>query len=65
VKGGTAYAGHAHLCVHSSHSFLRGGSTPEELCTEADRLGMRNLALTDVNGLYGVVPFVRAAQLER
>ncbi len=52
----------AHLCVHSNHSFLRGGSTPEELCEQAAREGMETLALTDVNGLYGVVPFVKEAR---
>ena len=62
MSKGTAHDGYAHLCVHSNHSFLRGGSAPEEVCAEADRLGMRSLALTDVNGLYGVVPFVRAAE---
>lgn len=51
-----------HLCVHSNHSFLRGGSTPAELCEQAASVGMEALALTDVNGLYGIVPFVKAAQ---
>lgn len=51
----------AHLCVHSNHSFLRGGSTPEQLCEQAAGEGMETLALTDVNGLYGIVPFVKAA----
>ena len=51
-----------HLSVHSCYSFLRGGSTPEALCEEAAGMGMPSLALTDVNGLYGAVPFVRAAE---
>lgn len=52
----------SHLCVHSGYSFLRGGSRPEELCELAARKGMETLALTDVNGLYGIVPFVGAAR---
>jgi len=52
----------AHLSVRSSHSFLRGGSTPGDLCEQAARLGMKAAAITDVNGLYGVVPFVQAAR---
>ncbi len=53
--------GFAHLSVSSSHSFLRGGSTPGDLCEQAARLGMEAVAITDINGLYGVVPFVQAA----
>jgi len=53
-----------HLSVHSHYSFLRGGSSPEELCRQAAREGVRSLALTDVNGLYGAVPFLRAAEAE-
>jgi len=54
----------AHLCTHSGYSFLRGGSMPEDLCREAARAGQGALALTDVNGLYGLVPFIRAARAE-
>ena len=39
----------------SSFSFLRGASHPEELWAQAAELGYRRLALTDVNGLYGIV----------
>jgi len=54
----------AHLCTHSGYSFLRGGSLPGDLCREAARAGQTALALTDVNGLYGLVPFIRAARAE-
>lgn len=54
--------GFAQLCAHSGHSFLRGGSTAGDLCEQASRLGMKAVAITDVNGLYGVVPFVQAAR---
>ena len=43
------------LCVRSNFSFLRGGSSPEGLVRRARALGYDALALTDVNGLYGVV----------
>jgi error-prone DNA polymerase len=52
----------AHLIVHSHHSFLRGASPPEALCAEAAARGFEALALTDVNGLYGIVPFLKAAR---
>ncbi|ORW99200.1 error-prone DNA polymerase [Mycolicibacillus trivialis] len=52
---------YAELHAHSAFSFLDGADTPEELVDEADRLGLRALALTDHNGLYGVVRFAEAA----
>jgi len=52
---------YAELHAHSAFSFLDGASTPEELVAEAVRLDLRALALTDHNGLYGVVRFAEAA----
>jgi error-prone DNA polymerase len=52
---------YAELHAHSAFSFLDGASTPEELVDEAARLGLRGIALTDHNGLYGVVRFAEAA----
>ena len=43
------------LWVKSYHSFLEGASSPEELVEEAKRLGLPALALTDRDGVYGVV----------
>ncbi|MGD0232275.1 MAG: error-prone DNA polymerase [Syntrophorhabdales bacterium] len=43
------------LWVKSYHSFLEGASSPEELVEEAKRLGLSTLALTDRDGVYGVV----------
>ncbi|MFO7768964.1 MAG: DNA polymerase III subunit alpha [bacterium] len=60
----SSFLSFAHLSVRSHYSFLRGGSSPEELCCQAAREGVRSLALTDVNGLYGAVPFLRAAEAE-
>ena len=39
----------------SNRSFLEGASHPEELVEEAHRLGLHSLALTDRDGVYGVV----------
>ncbi|MFP4036666.1 MAG: DNA polymerase III subunit alpha [Desulfobacteraceae bacterium] len=49
-----------HLHVHSHYS--RGWGIPgvEELCRGAREKGMDTLALTDTNGLYGLIPFMEA-----
>lgn len=44
-----------HLHVRSWFSFLSGASSPERLAQRAAELGFQALALTDVNGMYGVV----------
>ena len=59
VPGGVPYA---ELHAHSAFSFLDGAATPEELVEEAARLGLRAIALTDHDGLYGVVRFAEAAR---
>ena len=56
--GSTPYA---ELHCHSNFSFLDGASHPEELVEEAVRLGLHALALTDHDGMYGVVRFSEAA----
>jgi len=53
---------YAELHAHSAFSFLDGASQPEELAVEAARLGLSALALTDHDGLYGVVRFAQAAR---
>lgn len=53
---------YAELHAHSAYSFLDGASTPEELVEEASRLDLRAIALTDHDGLYGVVRFAEAAK---
>jgi error-prone DNA polymerase len=53
---------YAELHCHSNFSFLDGASHPEELAEEAARLGLEACALTDHDGLYGVVRFAEAAQ---
>ncbi|GAA3538968.1 error-prone DNA polymerase [Amycolatopsis ultiminotia] len=55
----TAYA---ELHCHSNFSFLDGVSHPEELVEEAARLRLDAIALTDHDGMYGVVRFAEAAK---
>jgi error-prone DNA polymerase len=51
-----------HLNVHSHYSKGWGIATIEELCEVARERGIKRLALTDTNGLYGLVFFVQAAR---
>src|SRR6266566_1488902 len=52
---------YAELHCHTNFSFLDGASHPEELVEEAARLGLEALAVTDHDGMYGVVRFAEAA----
>ncbi|MGO1736512.1 MAG: error-prone DNA polymerase [Leucobacter sp.] len=54
-------APYAELHAHSHYSFLDGASSPESLMSEAARLGLAGLALTDHNGLYGAARLAEAA----
>ena len=52
------------LWCKSNGSFLEGASHPEELVEEAHRLGLRSLAITDRDGVYGIVKaYVRAKEV--
>ncbi|HEY8280997.1 MAG TPA: PHP domain-containing protein, partial [Leifsonia sp.] len=53
---------YAELHAHSNFSFLDGASSPEELLEEATRLRLHGLAVTDHDGLYGVVHLAEAAE---
>jgi error-prone DNA polymerase len=53
---------YAELHVHSNFSFLDGASSPEQLLEEAARLGVNALALTDHDGLYGIVRLAETAE---
>ena len=56
---------YAALWCKSNGSFLEGASSPEELVEQAHALGLEALALTDRDGLYGIVAaHVRAQELE-
>lgn len=50
-----------HLHVHSNFSLLDGAATVGDLAAAATAHGMRALALTDHDGLYGAVRFYEAA----
>jgi error-prone DNA polymerase len=55
---------YAPLWTKSNHSFLEGASHPEELVTRAHELGLKALALTDRDGVYGAVKaHVKAKEL--
>jgi error-prone DNA polymerase len=51
-----------HLNVHSHYSRGWGLAGLEELCCLAREQGLDRLALTDTNGLYGLIPFLQAAR---
>jgi len=53
---------YAELHAHSAYSFLDGASLPEELALQAHKLGLKAVALTDHNGLYGAMAFAQAAK---
>ncbi|HEV2779080.1 MAG TPA: error-prone DNA polymerase [Actinophytocola sp.] len=53
---------YAELHCHSNFSFLDGASHPEELIEAAALLGLDAIALTDHDGMYGVVRFAEAAK---
>ncbi|HEX5131635.1 MAG TPA: error-prone DNA polymerase [Candidatus Krumholzibacteria bacterium] len=60
----SSLAGYAPLWCKSNFSFLEGASHPDELMEEAARVGIRSLALTDRDGVYGLVrAFVKAREL--
>jgi error-prone DNA polymerase len=58
-ESGVAYA---ELHCHSNFSFLDGAASPEELVERAVELGLEAIALTDHDGMYGVVRFAEAAR---
>jgi error-prone DNA polymerase len=53
---------YAELHAHSDFSFLDGASDPEALLEEAARLRLDGLAITDHDGLYGIVRMAEAAE---
>jgi error-prone DNA polymerase len=50
-----------HLHVHSNYTFCRGASRIEALADAALGRGMSAMALTDINGVYGLVWFLQCA----
>ena len=54
---------YAELHARSNFSFLDGASSPEELLEQASELGLTAIALTDRDGLYGIVHMAEAAEV--
>jgi len=54
-----------HLHVHTYYSFYEGASSPEELFEAARERGIDTLAVTDTNGLYGLIHQRKAAEQYR
>ena len=52
----------AELHCHSNFSFLDGASDVDALVERAMALGLTGLAITDHQGLYGIVRFAAAAE---
>ncbi len=53
-----------HLHTHSNYSFLTGAIRIEELIAYAKKFNMPAIALTDTNGMYGLIDFAKLAQEE-
>ncbi len=53
---------YAPLWCKSNFSFLEGASDPAELIEQAGHIGLRSIAITDRDGLYGVVQAHTAAR---
>jgi len=53
---------YAELSCKTNFSFLEGASHPEEMMRQAKELGLSALAITDRNGLYGIVRAHTAAK---
>ncbi|HEX2133121.1 MAG TPA: error-prone DNA polymerase [Actinophytocola sp.] len=62
LAGADTRVPYAELHCHSNFSFLDGASHPEELVESAALLGLDALAITDHDGMYGVVRFAEAAR---
>lgn len=53
-----------HLHTHSNYSFLNGAIKIEELVKYAKDFNMPAIALTDTNGMYGLIDFAKLAHDE-
>ena len=50
------------LHVHSNYTLLKGTARIEELIDKAKINHLDSLALTDTNGMYGLIPFAKKAK---
>lgn len=55
-------SGFAHLHVHTEYSLLDGACRIEQLLDKAQKLGQKQIAITDHGVMYGAVDFYRAAK---
>ena len=55
-------ANFTHLHVHSHFTLLGATPSPDELVARATQDGLRQLALTDANALFGAVAFAGACR---
>jgi error-prone DNA polymerase len=55
-------ASYIELHAHSNYSFLDGASSPHSLVAQATKHSMPALALTDHDGLYGMIQFILASR---
>ncbi|MCG8481256.1 MAG: PHP domain-containing protein, partial [Spirochaetales bacterium] len=53
---------YAPLWCKTNFSFLEGASHPEEIIEACARLGITRVAITDRNGVYGIVRALVAAE---
>lgn len=51
-----------HLHVHSEYSLLRSTAKINDLVVRAKSLGFSALAITDIDAMYGVIPFFKACK---
>lgn len=51
-----------HLHVHTQYSLLQGAIHVENLIERVKALGMKSVAITDLNNLFGAIDFYKAAQ---
>jgi DNA polymerase III subunit alpha len=51
-----------HLHGHSTFSFLEAIGKPAAIVNKAKELGMNAIAITDYNGMYGMVKFYQLAK---
>lgn len=52
------------LGLHSHFSLMQATASPRALCRQARAMGYRTVALTDINNLYGLWPFLAACAEE-
>lgn len=49
------------LHIHSNYSLLEGAVSIDNLINKAKEYKLESLALTDTNGMYGLIPFAKKA----